>query len=686
MVDFEQKMNDILSDYYSTIGRFMNVSETISLNTFKIKDNDDEETKKVKEGQQREILIDLGRVAEMAFKYIIKIRRMELYPNEPYLDTVINGNIVKGFKEKETLTAAVIRDLGNKVHASQEDIDSVLNVSGIGPKAHNFNYLYSIVDKLMPDVKNKLNEVIGIKFKSNNIANVFDERNLDEQYVVFPNESLKTHADMEKERIDIINLINSRIQTIEDSGDIFTRLRYFANNPFDKKFSIEDVYDMLTDIVLFIKLIHLSHDNLHFNPEIAFSFYTLKNNPSYARFSIEDIKKIYSHDKVKDNTSAIMDAIFYSGKLTIDEIIKILDCDQIDVKDYTYVFVHSLNLETIFYFRSIGIEDYEDMALELRRKTPDVYKHFANIFSDEYYTLDEYRVLRDKFDGEKYPGILFLLNHLSEDSLTKLMNYPDVLTFFISELYPNVRGSSYQYGDTYLFKKLLEVKEVRENFNAWFGLDLDQLEIYWGVSEMLLENPINEDIVNRGNYYIGTIMNNVRENIEYFKKDPKLLAVMPLMLDFDDNKYILDKLVRNGLKLDNLRGFDSTILCLPPKLVDVIESILTSCNIPLIIGNKVNPVVMELVSMISGNSKKKKDIRNRRVPFYNPRLKEENRSSNVVINELSYDNKDEELILAEELKDIIKPMSDIIKGMDKEELTLYFTRLLYNSSNTKIKH
>jgi len=284
----------------------------------------------------------------------------------------------------------------------------------------------------------------------------------------------------------------------------------------------------------------LSNDNLHFNPEIAFSFYMLKNNPNYARFSIEDIEKIYFHDKIKNNTSAIMDAIFYSGKLTIDEIIEILNCEHIDIKDYTYIFVYSLNLETIFYFRSIGIYDYEEMSLELRRKTTDSCKRFVNIFNDEYYTLNEYKELRDRFNGDKYPGVLFLLNHLSEDSVIKLMRYPDMLNFFINELYPNVKGSSYRYDDTYLFKELLEVKELRENLNAWFGLDLDQLEIYWGVSEMLLENPINADIVNRGNYYISTIINNVRENIEYFKTDPKMLCVMPLMLDFDDNKYILE--------------------------------------------------------------------------------------------------------------------------------------------------
>ena len=687
MIDVTAKMNDILSDYYSTIGKFKNVSESISLNTFRINEKDDEETKKEKEGQQREILIDLGRVAEMAFKYIIKIRRMELYPNEPYLDTVIDGHTVKGFKEKETLTGAVIRDLANKVSFPQSEVDSILNVPGIGPKAHNFNYLYSIIDKLMPDVKNKLNEVISMKFKSNNIASVLDDfKFFEEQYVVFPNASLKSTEDMEKERIQIINLINNRIQTIEESGDIFTRLRYFANNPFDKEFDIDEVYNMVSDIILFIKLIHISNENLHFNPEISFSYYTLTNNPNFSRFSMEDIKKIYSHNKIKDNAIHIMDAIFYSGKLTIDEIISILNCDQIDVKDYSSIFMYSLNLETIFYFKSIGIEDYEEMAFELRKKTPNPKERLINVFTDEYYTLEEYKKLREKFDAERYPRILFLLNQFSESSITYLMKYPEVLTFFINDLYPNVKGSSYRYDNTQLFKQLLELDIVRENLNSWFGLDIDQLHIYWDISEMLVENSLNIDIINKGNYYYATIMENVKENIEYFKNDPKMLCVIPLMLDCNDNKYILDKLVRNGLNLDNLRGFDSTILCLPTKLVDIIESILSYNNIPLIINNKVNPLVMELVSMISKNSQKKNNIEHRRIPFYDPEIYENfNPTNNVVIDELSYNKKDE-IIIEPELKDTIKSFSDLIKGINQEELTSYIMRLTRNIPDKKVKH
>ena len=46
MVDFEEKMKDIISDYYSTIGKFNNVSNLISLELHEINENDSEEIKR----------------------------------------------------------------------------------------------------------------------------------------------------------------------------------------------------------------------------------------------------------------------------------------------------------------------------------------------------------------------------------------------------------------------------------------------------------------------------------------------------------------------------------------------------------------------------------------------------------------------------------------------------------------
>ena len=624
IVDFNKKKEDITEDYYSTIGGFDNVSVLLSQKLWEVNEHDDDETKKIKEGRQRDILVALGKIAEMAFKYIIKIRRMELFPNEPYLDTNINGNIVKGFRDKEKLPAGVIRDFGNRVHASTSDIDSILNVAGVGPKAHDFNYLYLIIEKLMPDVYDNLKTFMEIKIKSENIAKIFKEEEIEYPiFTVFPNDSLKTKKEEDDEEKQIRALIAKRNSTIVYSGDIFTRLRYYSNNPFDKNFNIEEIYDVVANIISFIKVIHLYDENLDFNPEIAFSYYKLKNNPSLSKFNKEEITKIYSHNKIKTNCDHIMDSIFYSNDMTFDEIMEIINSDDIPEDSYLCIFTNELTLEKILYFRSIGIDDYEAMASELKNSP------FKS------YSLEEYKKLREELEADKYPNILVLIDFLSKESINKLKQYPEVLTFFIDEFHSNINLRSHKYADA-LFNILLSIKEVRENNNCWYGLDIDQIDIYYNIYELLLKDPLNDEIINKRNFYVDTVIENIKENIEFFKNDPKMLCVMPLMLDCEDNQKILNILIRNGLDINDLRGFDSTILCFPVKLVEVIEKLLVDNDIPLIIDNKVNPFIINIINMISDNFKSKIDIKTRRIPFYKSMLYDDyNPTDNPIINELS---------------------------------------------------
>ena len=669
MLDFDKKIDDIISDYYSTIGKFNNVSALISQKKYEFNELDDEETRKEKEGQQREILVDLGRIAEMAFKYIIKIRRMELYPNEPYLDSNINGNIVKGFRDKETLTAAVVKDLGNRVHSSKEDIESILKVSGIGPKAHDFNYLYLIINKLMPDIYDKLNEFMKIKIKSNNIKKFFEEEDMGYPiFVVFPNEVTKSKNERNQEEKEIKELLRKREITIAHSGDIFTRLRYYSNNPFDKNFNIDEIYDVVSNIITFIKTVHLYNEKIDFDPEIAFSYYTLKNNCNLSKFSTEEIFKIYSHNKIKTDRTHIMDSIFYSGKLSFDEVINILNCNDISKDDYTSIFTNSLNLEIIQYFRSIGIYEYEEMSYELRKKTSDAHKYFENIITDKRYSLEEYKTLRQSLNAEEHEQILTLLDHLSQESIEELKKHPKLLSFFINEFYKNVNRVSHQYSND-LFKALLSVDEVKENYNTWYGLDTDQLQIYWNISKLLLSDPLNDEFINKRNYYIDTIIDNIKDNIQFFKDDPKMLCVMPLMLDCDDNQHILNILIRNGLDIKDLRGFDSTIFCFPVKLVEIIEKLFILNEIPLIIDNKVNPFVMDIIAAIRENFKSNINIPKRRIPFSKSiSNKNCNPNNNPIINELSYEEKNIQLNISPEVSEKFKQIAEKLKNMTHEEV------------------
>ena len=636
MVDRHEKLEDILSDYYNTIGKFNNVTSLIKDKSYEIKDTDDEDTKRIKEGQQREILVDLGRIAEMAFKYLIKLRRMELFPNESYLDTVDNnGNTVRGFKDKETLKAGVIREIGNKVHASTSDIDSILNVSGIGPISHNFNFLYLLIDKLMPDVRDKFNQITSLNIKSEIARKVLEEEkyHFDLEFIAFPNTDLtsdKEHSEKEKRAIEKINKRNSMISS---SGDIFTRLRYYANNPFDKNFNIDEVYEMVEDIIFFIKIVHMSNENLNLNTDIAFSYYILKNNPNLSKFNIDEINQLYSHKKIKDNVYHLLDCIYFSNDLTINEVLEIINRDDISEDDYTVIFANTLNLEQILYLRSIGITNYSDMVYEVRKKQGSS-SNFMGILLNEKYTLDEYKHIRERLEADKYPGIMNLLDHMEIESVERLKEYPEVLRFLIDEFYMNVNKVSYQYKDE-IFKTLLSIEEVRENPNAWYGLDLEQLKIYCNISNVLLNDYKNVDIVNIFFADSNLIVENIKGNIREFKDDQKLLCVLPLMLDYEDNKHILEILIRNGLDINDLRGFDSTIFCLPVKLVEVIELLFKKLHVPLIVNNNVNPEVVDILDVIQTNMKIKGDyLKKRRIPFNCTLVRSEHK--NEVVDELTY--------------------------------------------------
>lgn len=660
MVDFDKKIEDIVSDYYKTIGKFNNVSSLISQKVYEFDVQDDEEKRKEKEGQREELLIDLGRIAEMAFKYIIKIRRMELYPNEPYLDSNINGHTVRGFRDKEKLPAAVVRDLGNTVHATNEDIESIINVQGVGPKAHDFNYLYLIVNKLMPDVHDKLNEFMKLKIKSDNITKIFKEEEIEYPiFTVFPNEADKTQEEYDKEREQIRQILEKKDLTIAYSGDIFSRLRYYSNNPFDKNYNVDEIYNVVSSIISFIKTVHLYNEKLDFDPEIAFSYYKLKNNPNLSKFNIEEMKKIYSHNKINKSSAHIMDCIYYSNKLSLKEVMDIINCDDISEDDYTSIFTQELNLEKITYFKSIGIEDYDDMAFELQK----------NMFNN--YSFEEYKKLREFIGVGKGQKISSLLKNLSMKSISNLKQYPDLLKFFVDEFYLNVNYVSYNYGYDF-FNLLLSIEEVRQNSNSWYGLDKDQLRVYHDVSKILLNDELNDEIINMRNYYPDTIMENIKNNINHFKSNSKMLCVMPLMLDCDDNQHILNILIRNGLDINDLHGFDSTIFCFPTSLVDIIEKIFNFNEIPLIINNKVNPLVMNMIFIIRDNLQSEIELSQRRIPFYKADWNENfNPTNNQVINELSYDEIKDNWYVSPEMTIRIKQFEETIRNINEQELKSY---------------
>jgi glucosamine-6-phosphate deaminase len=85
-------------------------------------------------------------------------------------------------------------------------------------------------------------------------------------------------------------------KTIKQSGDIFTRLRYYSNNPQDKEFNIDNIFNTINYFIKYIKIIHTNNDNLDFNldeyfglsPEHEQSYYYFMNKHLFRGLDIDE--------------------------------------------------------------------------------------------------------------------------------------------------------------------------------------------------------------------------------------------------------------------------------------------------------------------------------------------------------------------------------------------------------------
>ena len=410
MIDYNLKMEDILSDYFQMIDEFDLITSIILNNNFIIDDNDNAETIRKKNNQKKKVLQDLGRILELAFKYIIKLKRLKIYPNEPYESDSIKK--IKGFKDKETFPKPVVNDLANKCHISQNQVDNkIFSINGIGPEAHNFSYLYKIIEVIFPQIDSSLKDFFGYILKSKMASKEIDDDLIKFQFITFP-EEIFTESNKDKEQIDSETLerIQNRIKSINENGDIFTRLRYFANNPNDKKVNVDEIYELASDVVDFTKAIHLNNENLNLDSKLLFASFILSNN-SFSRFTQDELKELINNKKVQQNPTILMDALFYCD-LPYKDIEELLSLEQIDESEYTFLFTSGVTAKIISYFNKKGINDCEDIAYYTDRIK------YAN---KELSKLEKYR--KEKLNNDSN---LNLINLISPSSLKIIQMFPDL--------------------------------------------------------------------------------------------------------------------------------------------------------------------------------------------------------------------------------------------------------------------
>lgn len=298
--NYEIKMKNILGDYYLCIGAYYNCLKLYrQRDEFIIKENDSEEIKKIKEAQMNDLLSNLGKVGEKALKYIIALQKVKIAPNEDLksLESIYRGdNAMKHFAKQ----------LG--INIEDAEIQEIFNYKDYNnQKAHNFDYLLLIIEKLMPEQYSNIRSYILYNIQSQLLKKAIKDKKISKSFefiraLILPNDVIKfgfaTNYDGGKElpKSKQIKLKDYKKygDIIKQSGDIFTRLRYYSNNPKDKNFNLDDVFQVISYFVHYIMIIHENNDNLDIDISESFALESSLKNKSLLYLSEEEIIEIFS--------------------------------------------------------------------------------------------------------------------------------------------------------------------------------------------------------------------------------------------------------------------------------------------------------------------------------------------------------------------------------------------------------
>ena len=349
-VDKALKMQDILSDYESALAKFENIDFLYQSHKdkFTITEEDDEQTITRKKARLNELLVDLGRVGELALKYIIKLKQLELYPNQT----------LEQFRKDALFKKGQVKSLALRQHLSEAELNALLNYEDINNQPfHNFDYLFMIIEKLMPEQAASFNKIIEYSMLSREIQkepfSKDEKRNFED--VVFPEYTVRPMQDEEEEREVRERIINLRRNTIRESGDIFTRLRYFSINPHDKEFDFQSIYDLMKDIIMSIRTIHECNDDVEYDPIEGYAKIMALENPELTYRPAGELRDVFNLYKSKTDAYGLLGLLFSAKDYTFEQLKEITSMKEVQPKDYVTVFCNELKKEDIEFFLQHGI-------------------------------------------------------------------------------------------------------------------------------------------------------------------------------------------------------------------------------------------------------------------------------------------------------------------------------------------
>lgn len=345
------------------------------------RDVNNNEKQKLIERRRRQLLIELGRVGEYAIKYLLLMQQIHNYPNQTFEE----------FKNKTLYSIAekgVRNTYINQYHIDPNIINEILiakNEHKLQP-LHDYSYLFTVLEKLFPDVTAHIYENLLFNVKSYyNEENIKLPKDLSSLIAFFSSVNFLASSELSEEIRNVY--IEEYKKIMEKSGDSFTKLRYLENNIENKQYNMDEIMYLLDQLIDFINLIHnYNNDNPSNDIKIAYvkkkiseimlpqGLRKYDEHPGFAEKLQQSEERCQTTFKILDKYPNLIETIDYSQLAIwkrfnendtifedaipnfINNLIRFKDNEKVLLNNFPLLLPESHILETSLFLQEIGLD------------------------------------------------------------------------------------------------------------------------------------------------------------------------------------------------------------------------------------------------------------------------------------------------------------------------------------------
>lgn len=540
---FELSIDDINKQYNNGVLIFNNLLTFIKENSSNLDNN-----------IRKEISIKLNEMGSSFLKYMFLLHQYKDYYN------LLNNYIY----EIDSIKALI--DRGEIEESFYETISGYENGDYDDLVFYDLGYLIKVFEKLFKKDYDKIIKVfeneVTVSHTYEKIKNIDMSDNL--KYITLTNILNKNNIDYlfdKDNNKQYKSVINEILSNVIDDVDNFKILIGSLN---DKKkelddYNLNEVFKFVTSCFIYSECIKKKND---FNIDLN-NIYYWKNCKKYVDLSYKNISdiEILMNDK-RFSDDSLLSSFAFESKLDISDIISYSKIKELKLDELELLYTNNISMD--FYNKLLNKNFDKNLIIKTIKLNGNNYENY-NV-------------------NEKYFELLPYLNYQNINTFNT--NDLDYLIDFKSKLSKMFNGKNYEiYFDAYV--KLYNTRNEYE-FNIIDLIDMESMFIDSNIRRYL------RTTIEDSEEYVQ----NVSNNIDLFSSNTDVLFKVPILLNSENNKLVLDLLIDNGLDVGELDNFDSTIMCYPNELVKEVIKIMKKHNVDIIINNSVNDNLLTYVSQI----------------------------------------------------------------------------------------